>query len=73
MATFRDTTLSSAVESAPWTDMSASSWKDDRFAEYRDTGPGSGPASSNRPQLSNAQATGQEAADRLAGWTPSPS
>ncbi|MFG2429766.1 pectinesterase family protein [Streptomyces sp. NPDC048590] len=73
MATFRQTTLSSAVKSAPWTDMSGFSWKDDRFAEYKNTGPGSGAASSNRPQLSDSQAAGQETADWLAGWTPSAS
>ncbi|MER5555836.1 pectinesterase family protein [Streptomyces sp. NPDC002793] len=73
MATFRGTTLSSAIKSAPWTDMSGFSWKDDRFAEYRNTGPGSGSASGDRPQLSDAQATQQETADWLAGWTPSAS
>lgn len=73
MATFRDTTLSAAVKAAPWTDMSGFSWKDDRFAEYRDSGPGSGPASGDRPQLTDAQAAGQETADWLGGWTPSAS
>ncbi|MFJ8885048.1 pectinesterase family protein [Streptomyces sp. NPDC102402] len=73
MATFRGTTLSSAVKSAPWTDMSGFSWKDDRFAEYKNTGPGSGTAGSNRPQLTDSQAAGQETADWLAGWTPSAS
>ncbi|MFB4420362.1 pectinesterase family protein [Streptomyces sp. QL37] len=73
MATFRGTTLSSAVRSAPWTDMSGFSWKDDRFAEYGNTGPGSGPASSDRPQLTDSQAAEQETADWLAGWTPSAS
>ncbi|MEU8710046.1 pectinesterase family protein [Streptomyces sp. NPDC048565] len=73
MATFRDTALSSAVRSEPWTDMSGFSWKDDRFAEYRNTGPGSGSASSDRPQLSDSEAAEQETADWLAGWTPSAS
>lgn len=73
MATFRGTTLSSAIRSAPWTDMSGFSWKDDRFAEYRNTGPGSGPASSDRPQPTDARAAEQETADWLAGWTPSAS
>ncbi|WTS35267.1 pectinesterase family protein [Streptomyces sp. NBC_00111] len=73
MATFRGTTLSSAIKSAPWTDMSGFSWKDDRFAEYKNTGPGSGAASSNRPQLTDSQAANQETADWLAGWTPSAS
>ncbi|MFD9540079.1 pectinesterase family protein [Streptomyces sp. NPDC060022] len=73
MATFRDTVLSAAIKSAPWTDMSGFSWKDDRFAEYRNTGPGAGSASSDRPQLSDSGAAEQETADWLAGWTPSAS
>jgi pectinesterase len=70
-ATVRNTSLSAAVKSTPWTDMSGFSWKDDRFAEYKNTGAGSGAASSNRPQLTDAQAADQEVADWLAGWTPS--
>ncbi|MFI9153078.1 pectinesterase family protein [Streptomyces sp. NPDC053367] len=71
--TVRNTTLSAAVRTAPWTDMSGFSWKDDRFAEYRNTGPGSGPASADRPQLTDTQAADQEVQDWLAGWTPSAS
>ncbi|MFF7545457.1 pectinesterase family protein [Streptomyces canus] len=69
--TVRNTSLSAAIKSTPWTDMSGFSWKDDRFAEYKNTGAGSGAASSNRPQLTDAQATGQEVADWLGDWTPS--
>ncbi|MET9391698.1 pectinesterase family protein [Streptomyces sp. NPDC006624] len=71
--TVRNTSLSAAVKSTPWTDMSGFSWKDDRFAEYRNSGAGSGPASADRPQLSDAQAADQEIADWLAGWTPTAS
>ncbi|MEU9226211.1 pectinesterase family protein [Streptomyces massasporeus] len=71
--TVRNTSLSSAIKSAPWTDMSGFSWKDDRFAEYKNSGAGAGPASSNRPHLTDAQAANQEVADWLAGWTPSAS
>lgn len=71
--TVRNTSLSAAIKSTPWTDMSGFSWKDDRFAEYKNSGAGSGAASSDRPQLTDAQATGQEVADWLAGWTPSAS
>jgi pectinesterase len=71
--TVRNTSLSAAVKSAPWTDMSGFSWKDDRFAEYKNTGAGSGAASSDRPQLTDAQAAGQEVADWLGGWTPTAS
>ncbi|GGP50359.1 pectinesterase family protein [Streptomyces calvus] len=71
--TVRNTTLSAAIRTAPWTDMSGFSWKDDRFAEYRNTGPGAGPASGDRPHLTDAQAADQEVTDWLAGWTPSAS
>ncbi|MFF0006503.1 pectinesterase family protein [Streptomyces tibetensis] len=72
-ATVRNTNLSNAIKSAPWTDMGGFSWKDDRFAEYKNSGAGAGGASSNRPHLSDAQAANQEVADWLAGWTPSAS
>ncbi|MCD9880281.1 pectinesterase family protein [Streptomyces guryensis] len=71
--TVRNTSLSAAVRTTPWTDMSGFSWKDDRFAEYKNTGAGSGAASSDRPQLTDAQAADQEVADWLAGWTPTAS
>ncbi|MBK3645333.1 pectin esterase [Streptomyces sp. MBT33] len=72
-ATVRNTSLSAAVRTAPWTDMSGFSWKDDRFAEYRNTGAGSGAASADRPQLTDAQAAQQEVADWLGDWTPTAS
>ncbi|MDO0913766.1 pectinesterase family protein [Streptomyces sp. DT2A-34] len=71
--TVRNTTLSAAIRTTPWTDMSGFSWKDDRFAEYKNTGAGAGSASSDRPQLTDAQATGQEIADWLGDWTPTAS
>ncbi|MFC8145407.1 pectinesterase family protein [Streptomyces paradoxus] len=71
--TVRNTSLSNAIRSTPWTDMSGFSWKDDRFAEYKNSGAGAGSANSNRPHLSDAQAADQEVADWLAGWTPSAS
>ncbi|MFE3853141.1 pectinesterase family protein [Streptomyces griseorubiginosus] len=71
--TVRNTSLSAAIRSTPWTDMSGFSWKDDRFAEYKNTGAGSGAASADRPQLTDAQATGQEIADWLGDWTPTAS
>ncbi|WP_033312356.1 pectinesterase family protein [Streptomyces iakyrus] len=71
--TVRNTNLSNAIKSTPWTDMSGFSWKDDRFAEYKNSGAGAGSASTDRPHLSDAQAANQEVADWLAGWTPSAS
>ncbi|MGC0376444.1 pectinesterase family protein [Streptomyces sp. SAI-229] len=71
--TVRNTSLSAAIRTTPWTDMSGFSWKDDRFAEYKNTGAGSGSVSSNRPHLTDAQAADQEVVDWLAGWTPTAS
>jgi pectate lyase len=71
--TVRNTTLSAAVKTTPWTDMSGFSWKNDRFAEYKNTGAGAGSATSDRPQLTDAQAAGQEVADWLGDWTPTAS
>ncbi|GCB48078.1 pectinesterase family protein [Streptomyces sp. NL15-2K] len=71
--TVRNTNLSAAIKSTPWTDMSGFSWKDDRFAEYKNTGPGAGSAGSDRPHLTDAQASGQEVGDWLGDWTPTAS
>jgi pectate lyase len=71
--TVRNTSLSAAIRTAPWTDMSGFSWKDDRFAEYKNTGAGSGAASGDRPQLTDAQAANQEVTDWLGDWTPTAS
>ncbi|MFF5785638.1 pectinesterase family protein [Streptomyces sp. NPDC012693] len=68
--TVRDTYLGGAVRTTPWTDMGGFSWKADRFAEYRNTGPGSGPAHPDRPHLTPAQAAAQDTAHWLDGWTP---
>ncbi|KOG33145.1 pectinesterase family protein [Streptomyces resistomycificus] len=71
--TVRNTTLSAAIRTTPWTDMSGFSWKNDRFAEYMNKGAGAGAASTERPHLTDAQAAGQEVADWLGDWTPSAS
>ncbi|WP_392896289.1 pectinesterase family protein [Streptomyces sp. LN699] len=68
--TVRDSTLGSGIRPAPWSDMGGFSWKDDRFAEYANTGPGSGTPSGDRPHLSDARASGQEVGDWLGDWTP---
>lgn len=70
--TVRDSTLSGAIKTAPWSDMGGFPWKDDRFAEYRNTGPGAGTASDDRPQLTDEQAANQEPAAWLGNWTPTP-
>ncbi|MFE1551515.1 pectinesterase family protein [Streptomyces sp. NPDC058718] len=68
--TVRDSVLGAAVKPTPWTDMGGFSWKADRFAEYRNTGPGSGPAGPERPHLTAAGAAAQDTAHWLDGWTP---
>uniref|UniRef100_UPI001673962D pectinesterase family protein n=1 Tax=Streptomyces lateritius TaxID=67313 RepID=UPI001673962D len=69
-ATVRDSKLSAAIKRTPWTDMGGFSWKDDRFAEYMNTGPGAGPRSTDRPHLTDPQAASQEVSDWLGDWTP---
>ncbi|MFF7532550.1 pectinesterase family protein [Streptomyces bobili] len=71
--TVRNTTMSAAIRTTPWTDMSGFSWKDDRFAEYMNKGAGAatGSTSTDRPLLTDAQAANQEVADWLGDWTPS--
>jgi len=69
----RDTVLPAAVKTAPWTDMSGFSWRDARFAEYRNTGPGAG-TGTDRPQLSATDAARYTVRAYLAGtdgWNPS--
>ncbi|MEU1405321.1 pectinesterase family protein [Streptomyces sp. NPDC005728] len=68
--TVRNSTLNAAIRSIPWSDMGGFSWKDDRFAEYRNSGAGAGSGSADRPQLTDAQAAQQEVADWLGDWTP---
>jgi pectin methylesterase-like acyl-CoA thioesterase len=69
----RDSILGEHIRMAqPWTDMSGNTWQAARFAEYKNSGPGSG-VSPNRPQLSDPQAAGYTAAKYLAGtdgWNP---
>lgn len=71
--TVRNSSLSAAIKSTPWSDMGGFSWKADRFAEYKNTGAGSGAASSDRPQLTDTQAADQTVAAWLGDWTPTAS
>ncbi|MDF9810995.1 pectin methylesterase-like acyl-CoA thioesterase [Streptomyces sp. SPB162] len=68
--TVSHSTLGKPVSAAPWSDMGGFSWKDDRFAEYGNTGPGAGAEGPDRPYLTKAQAAGQEIDDWLGDWTP---
>ncbi|WP_164983931.1 pectinesterase family protein [Cellulomonas endophytica] len=75
----RDTVLPAAVRATPWTDMTTAgtlfSWRDARFSEYRNSGPGAlaGPATADRPQLTDSAAANATVARYLAGsdgWAP---
>ncbi|MFI7436350.1 pectinesterase family protein [Micromonospora haikouensis] len=69
---FRDSVLGAHVKDSPWTDMSGFSWKDARFFEYRNSGPGA-TVTADRPQLTDAQAPTYTAQRYLAGsdgWNP---
>jgi pectin methylesterase-like acyl-CoA thioesterase len=72
---YRESTLSATIGTAqPWTDMSGNSWRNARFFEYRNTGPGA-TVNANRPQLSDSQADGYTPQRYLAGsdgWNPIP-
>jgi pectin methylesterase-like acyl-CoA thioesterase len=69
---YRESTLGAQIQAAPWTDMSGFSWKDARFSEYRDRGPGAA-VTDDRPQLTDAQAATYTPRKYLAGtdgWNP---
>ncbi|WP_329009927.1 pectinesterase family protein [Micromonospora rifamycinica] len=71
---FRDSVLGAHVKDSPWTDMSGFSWRDARFAEYRNSGPGS-TVTADRPQLTDPQAptyTPQRYLAGADGWNPIP-
>ncbi|MFI6036774.1 pectinesterase family protein [Streptomyces sp. NPDC051315] len=73
MLTVRDTHLGPGIDAvAPYTNMSASHpWQNQRFAEYRNTGPGARiTVPENRPQLTPEQAASATRAAHLGDWTP---
>lgn len=68
----RNSYLPAQIKSAPWTTMSGHSFTAGRYAEYANTGPGSGTGSS-RPQLTTSQAASYTPQTYLAGtdgWNP---
>ncbi|MFE7898591.1 pectinesterase family protein [Streptomyces sp. NPDC057424] len=68
----RDTKLPAAIKASPWTDMSGFSWRDARFAEYGNYGPGAF-LTEDRPHLSDAEARSHTVARYLNGsdgWAP---
>jgi pectinesterase len=70
--TIRDSWLGPHVKATAWSDFGTWPWRDARYFEYRNLGPGAatGP---DRPQLTPAQAAGATARAYLAGtdgWDP---
>jgi pectinesterase len=69
----RDSTLGAhIVPATPWTDFGTWSWRDARYAEYRNRGAGA-IASPDRPQLTDEQAASLTTAAYLSGtdgWDP---
>ncbi|GHE45156.1 pectinesterase family protein [Streptomyces cellulosae] len=73
MLTVRDTRLGAGIDAvAPYTTMSSGyPWQDQRFAEYRNTGPGAViTVPANRPQLTPAQAATHTRQAWLGDWRP---
>lgn len=73
MLTVRETRLGPGIDAvAPYTDMSsAHPWQSQRFAEYRNTGPGAViTVPANRPQLTRVQAASATREAYLGDWTP---
>lgn len=69
----RDTHLGPGIDAvAPYTNMSDSfPWQDQRFAEYRNSGPGAVvTVPANRPQLTTEQAESATRAAYLGDWQP---
>jgi pectinesterase len=68
----RDTRLPAAIKASPWTDMGGFSWKDARFTEYRNYGPGAA-VTQDRPQMSDEDARTHTVTAYLEGnddWAP---
>jgi pectinesterase len=73
MLTVRETWLGAGIDAtAPYANMSDTyPWQNQRFAEYRNTGPGSViSVPANRPQLTAAQAGSATRETYLGDWTP---
>lgn len=73
MLTVRDTRLGPCIDAvSPYANMrDAHPWQAQRFAEYRNSGPGAAvTVPANRPQLTRSQAGCATRAAYLAGWTP---
>ncbi|MBB3111700.1 PelA/Pel-15E family pectate lyase [Paenibacillus phyllosphaerae] len=69
---YMNTEMGAHIKTEPWTDMSGFSWKEARFAEYMNTGPGAA-VNDSRPQLKDEEAAEWTIENVLKGWNPSAS
>ncbi|MFI5910107.1 pectinesterase family protein [Dactylosporangium sp. NPDC051541] len=70
--TIRDSVLGAHINPAPWTDFGTWPWRDARYAEFCNRGPGAA-ITADRPQLTREQAATHTIAAYLAGpdgWDP---
>ncbi|MGN7150863.1 pectinesterase family protein [Arthrobacter sp. SAFR-179] len=68
----RDSWLGAHISGTPWTDMSGFSWREARFHEYNNRGPGA-QVTPDRPQLPEAEAgkyTVRAYLQGMDGWAP---
>jgi len=68
----RDSWLGAHISGTPWTDMSGFSWREARFHEYNNRGPGA-QVTPDRPQLPGAEAGNFTVRNYLQGadgWAP---
>ncbi|MET9443285.1 pectinesterase family protein [Streptomyces sp. NPDC006610] len=73
MLVVRDSHLGAGVDAvAPYTNMSSGHpWQNQRFAEYRNSGPGAAiTVPENRPQLTDEEAASHTREAQLGDWTP---
>jgi hypothetical protein len=65
----RESLLGAQIADAPWTDAEDFPWRQARFAEYANTGPGA-TVNPDRPQLSAARAAEFTREAYLRQWQP---
>lgn len=65
----RNSTIGAHIGPAPWTDFGTWPWRDARYAEYHNRGPGA-TITADRPQLTDDEATGATIDAYLTGWHP---
>ena len=65
----RDSTLGAHIAAAPWTDFGTWSWRDARYAEFHNRGPGAA-VTADRPQWTPDPAAGATVDAYLGDWHP---